>query len=91
MQTAITRTSGHYLLEKPPDQTSTFKNPNWRVQPFLMLMEFIFPIIWMLGVNFSIDEMTMHLKVRHADKKRMTYKEKCDISQTYDIFQKGYT
>ena len=41
-----------------------------------MLMEFIFPLIWMIGVEFSMDEIIMRFKDNHADKKMMTYKEK---------------
>ena len=33
-----------------------------------MLMEFIFPLIWMLVVDFSIDETTMRFKGHHAKK-----------------------
>ena len=43
----------------------------------------------MLGVAFSIDEITMRVKCCHA-KKRMMYKEKGDGLQTHDICQKGY-
>ena len=53
-------------LIKPPPKT---KSPYCRVQPLLMLMEFIFPLILMLGVAFSIYEMTMRFKCHHADKK----------------------
>ena len=56
-----------------------------------MYMEFISPLIWMLGVAFSKDEMTMHFIGRHADKKRMTLKSKGDGLQPYSLFQKGYT
>ena len=55
-------------------------------------MEFIFPLIWMLGAAFSIYGMTMHLKGHHADTKMMRYKEKGDELQTYySLCQKGYT
>ena len=52
-------------LIKPPLK----KSPNWRVQPLLMSMEFIFPLILMLGVAFYIDEMIMRFKGHHAEKK----------------------
>ena len=45
----------------------------------------------MLGVAFYIDEMIMHFKGHHEDKKRMTYKAKGDGLQTFDICQKVYT
>ena len=45
----------------------------------------------MLGVAFSIDEMTMRFKGHHADKKRMTKKSKVDELQKYALCQKGCT
>ena len=33
-----------------------------------MLMEFIFPPIWILGVAFYTDEMTMRFKGKHEKK-----------------------
>ena len=53
-----------------------------------MLMGFIFPLIWMLGVAFSIDEMNMCFKGHHVDKKTMMYKSKGYGLQTYGIFRK---
>ena len=53
-------------LVKPPPKT---KSPNWRVQPLLMSMEFIFPLVLILGVILSIYEMTIRFKAHHADKK----------------------
>ena len=76
----------NHLMKLPPK-----KIPNLKVKPLLMSMEFIFPLIWMLGVAFSIDEMTRHFKGHHTDKRRITYKEKGDGLQTYAICQKGYT
>ena len=70
MQTAITRNSRNYLLAKT---TWSNFNPNkissWRVQSFLMLMGFIFPLIWILGVAFSIDEVNISFIGHHAYKK----------------------
>ena len=37
-------------------------------------MEFIFTLIWMLGVTFYMDEMTMISKGHHEDKTSMTHK-----------------
>ena len=51
----------------------------------------IFPLIWMLGATFFMDEMTMCIKGHHADKTRMTYNVEGDGLQKYDIFQKVYT
>ena len=44
----------------------------------------------MLGVTFSIDEITMRFKGNHAFKIRMTYKSEGDGEQTDEKFQKGY-
>ena len=55
----------NHLIEHPPKKIV----PNLRVQPLILSMEFIFPLIWMLGFAFSIYEMTMRFKVHHADKK----------------------
>ena len=54
----------NYILKHPS------KNPNWRVQPLFMLMVFIFPLVWVLGVAFSIDEIIMRLKGHYAGKKK---------------------
>ena len=93
IKTVVTRTSRHYLLAKknlvkPPPKT---KNANRKVQPLLMWMEFIFPLICMLGVTFSLDVITMSFKGRHEYKISMTYKSEGDLLQTDNIFHKGYT
>ena len=89
MKTAVTRTSRHYLLAKKPWSNLHLKNiKNWKVQPILMWMEFIFPIIWMLGVTFSVDEITMIFKGHHVEKINMTYKTEGDGLKTDDIFRK---
>ena len=49
-----------------------------------MLTVFLFPFVWMSGVTFLIDETTIHVKGRQADKKTG-----CAIFQkryTYQIF-----
>ena len=66
----------HYHLIKTPPKT---QYPNWRVQPLLMWVDFIFPLIWMLGVALSIDEMTMRFKGHHTEKMRMIYNEEGDV------------
>ena len=53
-------------------------------------MEFIFLLIWMLGVTFSMDEMNMHFKGQHVDIIRMMDKSEGDGLQIDSIFQKGY-
>ena len=56
-----------------------------------MWMEFIFPLIWMIVVAFSMDEITVRFKFHHADKISMVYKVERDGLHTYALFQKGYT
>ena len=56
-----------------------------------MWLDFIFPLIWILGVKFYMDEMTMHFKFHHSEKIRMTHKSEGGVLQTDDIFHKGYT
>ena len=56
-----------------------------------MWMDFIFQLIWMLGVTFSMYETTMNFKSHHAETISMAYKSEGDGLQTYTIRQKGYT
>ena len=51
-----------------------------------MWMDFIFPLICMLGVTFSMDEITMHFKGHHVDKIMMAYKAEGDGLYTDTIF-----
>ena len=55
-----------------------------------MWVEFILPLIWVLGVTFSMDEMTMDFKIHHAEKISITYKYEVYGLQTDTLFQKGY-
>ena len=64
--------------------------PNWKVRPIITWMNYIFPTIWMLGVAFSIDEMTMGFKGKHADKRRITYKVEGDGFQGDALCQDGF-
>ena len=67
MKTSVTRNSRHYLLAKTTLSNLRLKTiPNWGVQPLLVLIKFIFPLIWTLGIAFSADEITMHFKGHHA-------------------------
>ena len=52
-------------MTKPPHK---MQFQNWKVQPLLICMEYIFPLIWMPGVNFSIDETNMRFKGHCAEK-----------------------
>ena len=70
MKTSVTITSENYLLAKtpltkPPPKTHL---PNWKLHSIVMWMEFTIPLIWMLGVNFYMYQMTMHFKGHYAEK-----------------------
>ena len=56
-----------------------------------MWMDFIFPLIWIIGVTFYMYEMTINFKVHHEEKIRMTYRAEGGGLQKYAIFQRGYT
>eukprot|EP00547_Thalassionema_nitzschioides_P014673 CAMPEP_0194238244 /NCGR_PEP_ID=MMETSP0158-20130606/5025_1 /TAXON_ID=33649 /ORGANISM="Thalassionema nitzschioides, Strain L26-B" /LENGTH=863 /DNA_ID=CAMNT_0038972445 /DNA_START=101 /DNA_END=2689 /DNA_ORIENTATION=- len=66
------------------------KYPNWKVRPLLTWMSFIFPLVWMLGVAISVDEMTMRFQGKHKDKKRITYKNEGDGFQCDALCDDGY-
>ena len=53
-----------------------------------MFMEFIFILIWIIGVTFYIDEITMGFKGRHTYKIGMTYKAEGYGLQTDALFLK---
>ena len=76
METSVTRTSRNYFLDNPPLIKPQTKKQftNRKVHPIIMCMDFIFPLIWMLGIKFSMDEITMIFKGHHVEKIRMTYK-----------------
>ena len=69
IKTPVTRFQGVIRLTKtlikPPPKTY-FKN--WKLQTHLMSMEFIPPLIFMLGVTFYKDGITMHLNIHHVEK-----------------------
>jgi hypothetical protein len=65
--------------------------PNWKVRPLLQWMNHLFPLMWLLGIAFSIDEMTMGFKGCHQDKKRITYKTEGDGFQADAFRQDGFT
>ena len=66
------------------------KYPNWKVRPLLKWMNFLFPLIWMLGVCFAIDEMTIGFQGMHIDKKRITYKAEGDGFQADALCDDGF-
>ena len=65
--------------------------PNWKVRPLLAWMNFIFPVVWLLGKAFSIDEMTMGFQGKHVDKRRITYKNEGDGFQGDALCGDGFT
>ena len=50
------------------------KYPNWKVRLLLQWMNFLFPLIWVLGVCFAINEMTIGFQGIHANKKGLLTK-----------------
>ena len=44
------------------------------MRPILKWMNFIFRETWMLGISYSVDEMTMRFQGSHKEKIRITYK-----------------
>ena len=54
-------------------------------------MNFIFPQVWNLGQEFSIDEMTIGFQGKHADKRRITYKRAGDGFQCDALCENGFT
>lgn len=65
------------------------QSPNWKVQPLLDWMNFLFKTIWLLGVAFSIDEMTIGFQGHHRDKLKINYKAKGDGFQCDALCQEG--
>ena len=66
------------------------KYPNWKVRPLVQWMNYLFPLIWLLGACFAIAEMTIGFQVMHADKKRITYKAEGDGFQVDVICEDGF-
>ena len=55
-------------------------------------MNFIFPVMWLLGKAFSIDEMMMGFQWKHhVDKRCITYKNEGDGFQGNALFGDGFT
>ena len=50
------------------------KYPNLKVRPLVQWMNYLFPLIWLLGSCFAVDEMIIGFRGMHAEKKRITYK-----------------
>ena len=68
---------------------------NWKVRPLLDYLTFPFPLIWIVGIGFAIDEMTIGFQGMHADKRHTTYKNEgygfqCDALCQDGFFYKFY-
>ena len=57
----------------------------------LMWMNFICPLVCLLGLVFSVDEVKMGFKGKHKDKLQIAYKNEGDSFQVDALFQEGYT
>ena len=74
-------------LIQPPERK---KYPNWKVRPLIKWINYLMPMVWLLGRAFSIDEMTMGFKGKHQDKRRITYKAEGDGFQADALCQEGF-
>ena len=72
------------------DSPNHSEYPNWKVRHLLTWMNFIFTTIWLLGLCFSIDKMTMRFQVQHKDKRRITYKAEVDGFQADALCDDGF-
>ena len=64
--------------------------PNWKVRPLLQWINHIGPLAWMLGMNISVDEMTMRMKGVHRDRMTIKFKAEGDGFMTDALCQEGY-
>ena len=78
-------------IQDPGIETpSKKKYPNWKVRPLLQWMKYVFPLIWILGVSFTINEMTIGFQGMHADKRKITYKAEGDGFQCDALCDNGF-
>ena len=79
------------MLQDPNVPPPPRKNaPNWKVKPLLDWTNFLFKFIWLLGVAFSVNEMTIGFQGQHSDKLRITYKAEGDGFQADALFQESF-
>ena len=52
-------------------------------------MNYLIPLIWLLGACFAIDEMKIGFQGMHVDKKRTIYKAKGDGFQVDALVKMG--
>ena len=60
------------------------------MSPLVQWVNYLFPLIWLLGVFFAIDEMTIGFQGMHVDKKRITYKTEGDGFQVDALCEYGF-
>ena len=53
-------------------------------------MNYLFPLIWLLGACFTIYEMTIGFQGMHADKKGIKHKAEGDGFQVYELCEDGF-
>ena len=53
-------------------------------------MNFLFPLIWLLGACFAIDEIKIGFQGMHADNRRVTYKAEGDGFQLDALCEDGF-
>ena len=81
-----------FAVQNPAIETPCRKRyPNWKIRPLLLWMNLIFPLAWLLGKKFSVDEQTIGFQGNHKDKKRITYKAEGDGFQADALCEDGFT
>jgi hypothetical protein len=75
--------------DKPvPERKSS---PLFKVLPIIKNIRKISPLAWDCGKNVAVDEQSIPMKGRHADKTRVTYKRTGDGFQCDAICDDGFT
>ena len=78
-------------VQDPSIETpSRNKYHNWKKRPLLNYITFLLPLIWILGIDFEIDEVKIGFQGMHADKICITYKNKGDGFQCDALCQYGF-
>ena len=60
------------------------------MRPLLQWMNYLLPLIWLLGACFAIDEMKIGFQGMHEDKKRITYKAEGGGFQVDALCEDGF-
>jgi len=78
-------------VQDPAIQTPLLTKYNkWNIRPLLKWMDYIFPLVWMAGLFFAVDEMTVEFKGMHKNKSRITYKNEGDGFQCNTLCDNGF-